>query len=231
MQLRAAGRRASTGSVTLLGDLAQATTPWGATSWRQALEHLGQPDGVVHELVEGFRVPEAVINFAARLLPRIAPALRPPYSIRHGSGSLQVQQVDDLEQQVARVVDRLLQLEGSIGVIVPDACAQQILGALHGHGGGQGTSAHLLGEPQPTDEGIEPPVATFNRLEVVPASLAKGLEFDHVVVAEPSQIVAAEVDELTGLRRLYVCLTRAVTSAVVLHSDPLPTILSEAPAG
>src|SRR5699024_9712748 len=35
MELRAAGRRASTGSVTLLGDLAQATTPWATRSWQE----------------------------------------------------------------------------------------------------------------------------------------------------------------------------------------------------
>ena len=37
--------------------------------------------------------------------------------------------------------------------------------------------------------------------------------------------VAAEPDEVTGLRRLYVCLTRAVTSLVVLHGQPLPDAL------
>jgi hypothetical protein len=63
------------------------------------------------------------------------------------------------------------------------------------------------------------------RLDVVPASLAKGLEFDHVVLIEPAGIVAGEPDELTGLRRLYVCLTRAVTSLVVLHGEPLPEAL------
>ena len=59
-------------------------------------------------------------------------------------------------------------------------------------------------------------------LDVVPASLAKGLEFDHVVLVEPAGIVAGEADERTGLRRLYVCLTRAVTSLAVLHSEDLP---------
>jgi len=56
----------------------------------------------------------------------------------------------------------------------------------------------------------------------VPAGLAKGLEFDHVVLLEPAGIVAGEPDRVTGLRRLYVCLTRAVTSLVVLHAEPLP---------
>ncbi len=59
-----------------------------------------------------------------------------------------------------------------------------------------------------------------------PASLAKGLEFDHVVLLDPEGIVAGEPDRVTGLRRLYVCLTRAVTSLVVLHTGPLPAELA-----
>ena len=90
MMLRAVGRRASTGSVTVLGDLAQATTPWATRSWRESLAHLGHPDAAISELVAGFRVPGAVIDFAARLLPKIAPALRPPHSVRRHRGELDV---------------------------------------------------------------------------------------------------------------------------------------------
>ena len=82
MMLRAVGRRASTGSVTVLGDLAQATTPWATRSWRESLTHLGHPNAAIEELVAGFRVPGAVIDFAARLLPQIAPTLKPPHSVR-----------------------------------------------------------------------------------------------------------------------------------------------------
>ncbi|MGN6132236.1 MAG: ATP-binding domain-containing protein, partial [Nocardioidaceae bacterium] len=62
-------------------------------------------------------------------------------------------------------------------------------------------------------------------LDVVPASLAKGLEFDHVVLLEPAAVVDGEADRVTGLRRLYVCLTRAVTSLTVLHTEALPAEL------
>ena len=88
MQLRAVGRRASTGSVTVLGDLAQATTPWATRSWQESLAHLGHPEAAIEELVAGFRVPGAVIDFAARLLPQIAPALTPPHSVRRHRGEL-----------------------------------------------------------------------------------------------------------------------------------------------
>ncbi len=64
------------------------------------------------------------------------------------------------------------------------------------------------------------------RIDLVPASIAKGLEFDHVVLLEPAAIVADEPDEITGLRRLYVCLTRAVTSLIIVHAEPLPLQLA-----
>jgi DNA helicase IV len=60
------------------------------------------------------------------------------------------------------------------------------------------------------------------RVAVVPASLAKGLEYDHVVVVEPAEIVEAEE---RGLNRLYVVLTRAVSRLDVLHHRELPTLL------
>ncbi|MGH3312454.1 MAG: ATP-binding domain-containing protein, partial [Streptomyces sp.] len=63
------------------------------------------------------------------------------------------------------------------------------------------------------------------RLTLVPATLAKGLEYDYVVLDEPAAIVDGEPDERTGLRRLYVALTRAVSGLTVLHATPLPAAL------
>ncbi len=57
MQYRAVGRRCTTGSATVLGDIAQGTTPWATDSWQEALAHLGKPDARVEELTRGFRVP------------------------------------------------------------------------------------------------------------------------------------------------------------------------------
>ena len=88
MMLRALARRSSTGSLTVLGDLAQATTPWATRTWAEALAHLGKPDAHVEELTLGFRVPGDVIEYAARLLPVIAPGLTPPTSVRRARGDL-----------------------------------------------------------------------------------------------------------------------------------------------
>jgi len=85
---------------------------------------------------------------------------------------------------------------------------------------GAGIGHALLGD-EPAD--LPPGAVEFDDpLDLVPASLAKGLEFDHVVLLEPAGVVAGEADRMTGLRRLYVCLTRAVTSLTVLHTDDLP---------
>jgi len=212
MMLRAVGRRASTGSVTVLGDLAQATTPWATRSWSESLTHLGHPEATLEELVAGFRVPGAVIEFAARLLPRTAPTLTPPHSVRRHRGDLVLQRTADPDAAVVAAVRNALEAEGTIGLIVADAAVESVRATLTG----SAIDFEVLGEDAH---------AFDTRLDLVPATLAKGLEFDHVVLLEPAAIVAGEPDEVTGLRRLYVCLTRAVTSLVVVHSRPLPEAL------
>jgi DNA helicase IV len=213
MQLRAVGRRATTGSVTVLGDLAQATTPWATRSWPASLAHLGHPDAAIEELVAGFRVPGAVIDFAARLLPHIAPALTPPHSVRRHRGELELRHETPTEPALTKAIAAALDSEGTIGVIVADEAVARVRKALERHD----IRYDLLGED----------VQIFDsRVDLVPATLAKGLEFDHVVLVEPADIVAAESDEVTGLRRLYVCLTRAVTSLVIVHAAPLPVALA-----
>jgi superfamily I DNA/RNA helicase len=81
-------------------------------------------------------------------------------------------------------------------------------------------------DPQADPDRSDLEVARSLRPILVPAGLAKGLEFDHVVLLEPADIVAGEPDQVTGLRRLYVCLTRAVTSLVVVYAAELPAALA-----
>ena len=220
MMLRAVGRRCSTGSATVLGDLAQATTPWASRSWDDALRHLGKAGAHIEQLTQGFRVPGEVIEYAARLLPVIAPGLEPPTSVRRARGELEVARVtaSELAGLVEDTVRRALDKVGSVGVIVPDGLVETVVSTLTA----AGISHAVLGD-EPVDELSATEPGTFDvQLDVVPSSLAKGLEFDHVVLVEPAAVVAGEPDRLTGLRRLYVCLTRAVTSLVILHSADLP---------
>lgn len=246
MQYRAVGRRCSTGSATVLGDLAQGTTPWATTSWEQALLHLGKPEALVEELTAGFRVPREVIAYASRLLPSIAPGLAEVRSVRESPGSLSVREVTTDTGTLAgpvgaadggtgahggttadaaaaaagdaAVLDacrQALKHEGSTGLIAADARVPALAAAL-----GAAGMPYLSPGEETTAE---------SRLTLVPASLAKGLEYDYVVLDEPSAIVAGEPDERTGLRRLYVALTRAVSGLAVLHTTPLPAALAGAP--
>ncbi|MEN3309946.1 MAG: hypothetical protein V7603_6148 [Micromonosporaceae bacterium] len=204
MQCRAIARRCEHGSVTLLGDLAQGTAPWAARDWSQTLAHLGKPEARVVPLTTGFRVPEAVVALANRLLPALAVDVPAGRSLRR-DGWLAVHQVPDVVEAAVAQVRAALDLDGSIGVIVADATAPRVAAALAAQGVAVGGAEE---EEQVT---------------VLPASLAKGLEYDHVIVVEPAEIVSAEP---RGLNRLYVVLTRAVSRLAVLHAEPLPAPLA-----
>ncbi len=214
MQLRAVGRRCSTGAATVLGDIAQGTTPWATDSWESSLAHLGKPGSHVEILDRGFRVPASVIEYAAQLLPHMAVGLGAPVSVRDNPGRLDLVAVagPDLLGEVGAVVARELAEPGSIGVIAPDDMVTELSRSLWDSGIDHG----VLGQ----DHGD-----IDHQVDLVPATVAKGLEFDRVVVVEPAAIAAAEPDARTGLRRLYVVLTRAVSALTVVHAQPLPTEL------
>jgi DNA helicase IV len=210
MQLRSIGRRCMTGSATVLGDLAQATTAWASGDWSHVLSHLGKPDGTVQALTIGYRVPRDVLDFANRLLPAIAPVLPPSASLRHVPGALELQRVapDDLEGAAATAVRRR-HGHGSIAVVSAVPAHLEVVAKLLSKS--DITAAHL------TDEGA------WADVTLVPAELVKGLEFDHVVLLEPAELVASGA---FGLRLLYVALTRAVTSLIVVHAQDLPEELA-----
>lgn len=209
MQCRALARRSTHGSLTVLGDLAQGTTPWAASSWRETAAHLGRPDATVVPLTTGFRVPSVLMDYANRLVPALDLDVPVASSLRH-DGSLRVRHVTDpVEAAVAECLAALAR-EGSIGLVAPDSLVPDAGDALTRAGLAWGTPEDL----------------TVHRLTLVPATVVKGLEFDTVVALEPARIVA---EEPRGLNRLYVVLTRAVSDLVVLHQDPLPGELRTTP--
>jgi DNA helicase IV len=193
MQCRAIARRTGHGSITLLGDLAQGTTPWAATDWRDSLRHLGKPDAAIVPLTTGFRVPEAVVALANRLLPALDVNVPPAVSLRR-DGNLTVRAVTDIPAALAEEIAAARGFPGSVAVIAAEA---QI-------------------------DALRVAYAEDEQVTYVPATLAKGLEYDHVIVVEPRHIVEAEP---RGLHRLYVVLTRAVSRLSILHHKPLPSAL------
>jgi DNA helicase IV len=209
MQCRAIGRRCATGSATVLGDLAQGTTPWATASWPQLLAHLGKEDAGLRVLDTGYRVPRQILDFASRLLDQIAPGLTRARSLRQDAGSLVITSATGatLPGAVAAACADALTRPGSAAVIAADDQVCELSGALD-----QAGLAHAVLDG---DTESQP-------LTVVPVTLAKGLEFDQVIVVEPAQIA---VGEARGLHRLYVALTRAVSRLTVLHSEPLPAAL------
>jgi hypothetical protein len=209
MECRALGRRCSTGAATVLGDLAQGTTPWAAPSWPSLLSNLGKPDTGVRELSVGYRVPRQILDYASALLAVIAPELQPASSLRADPGALDVVRVPApaLGPQLAAACAKALTRPGSVAVVAADPQVRSLAGALHRAG-------LDYGEP-----------GSDARLTLVPVTLAKGLEFDHVIVVEPARIARAEA---RGLHRLYVALTRAVSRLTVLHVEPLPDPLPAA---
>ncbi len=271
MEVRAIGRRCATGAATVLGDIAQGTTPWAATSWPTLLSHLGKPDASVRELDVGYRVPRQILDFASRLLPSIAPGLSPAKSLRADPEALAVVPVavGELGAQVAAGCATALAGLGSVAVICADAGLPELAEALRSAGlgfsvlgadsaspagaskpevskpgvSGSGTSEPGTSEPGVSGSGTRasgmsgagapdiPDISGMSlsrsenadRLTLVPVTLAKGLEFDHVVLVEPGRIATGEA---YGLRRLYVALTRAVSRLTVFHAEPLPVELS-----
>jgi AAA domain/UvrD-like helicase C-terminal domain len=206
MECRALGRRCSTGAATVLGDLAQGTTPWAAPSWESLLSNLGKPDTQVRELSVGYRVPRQILDFASTLLAVIAPELRSASSLRADPGALDLVPVTAAALGPA-LVQACLQAcarPGSVAVIAADPQIPALARVLDGAGVEHGTPG------------------SDSRLTLVPVTLAKGLEYDHVIVVEPARIASAEA---RGLQRLYVALTRAVSRLTVLYAESLPAPL------
>jgi hypothetical protein len=211
MQARALARRCPSGSMTVLGDLAQATGPHPYDGWDRLAEILAGPDGWhLEELTYGYRLPAEVMTFVAPLAARIAPGTTFPTPIRPKSdGSLRVLAADRSKLLDSAVTEAIILAEPEIdtgrstALIVPD-------------------DADLVRE-------VEERIADAREEEtpdihVLPSSQIKGLEFDHVVVAEPAAITR----EPAGPRRLYIALTRCTQSLTVVYAEPLPGIITGA---
>ena len=196
LQLRMVARRAG-GAFTLLGDIAQATGAVPYERWDDLLPHLpGGDDAQVEELRHAYRVPREIMELALPLLETIAPDVEPPRAYRAGAEAPRIVEADDPRAAAFEEAAALAGEEGLLAVVAP--------ASLRGDG-----AASLFDD---------------SRVAVLTPREAKGMEFDHVIVVEPAQIVAEAV-EGQGLRELYVALTRPTTTLVVVHAEPLPAEL------
>lgn len=222
LQARALRRRvARGGSMTVLGDLAQATGPYAYPGWDRLGALLSDHgDWRVEELTTSYRVPAEIMEFVAPLARAVAPGLPYPRAVR-GAGADAVRTVatepwkllDDTVAQAVRLVGgsdgRTLR---SVAVIVPD------------------DSGWLdeIGRRLDAADGITE--QERDAISVLAARQVKGMEYDHVLVVEPATVADRGP---SGLRQLYIALTRSTQSLTVLHTAPLPGALTDTvgPAG
>ena len=214
MQLRMLRRRSLNGSMTVVGDIAQATGAWSHEDWHEVLDHL--PDRRGHRLEEltvGYRIPGPMMTLANRVLAAVAPDLSPPQAVRTSGDAPTLVRAEPhrLAESVAEQVKAEVEAvgQGNVAVICPSSLVDELddaldaLGVEHGHA---------------TTVGLE------HQVTVLPVRLVKGLELDATVVVEPQRIID---EERQGMRALYVAFTRATKRLAVVHVEPLPEVLAE----
>jgi len=203
-------RRCPGRSMTVVGDIAQTSAPWGASSWRSVLEPVAAGRWREEELTVNYRTPSEVMAVAADVLTAIDPALQPPTSVRDSGRppvAIRSDPTNLTKTVAAAAVDATAAADGgTIGVLTPPQLHGQVLEAVR-----DALPDATAGEP------LEAQVS------VLTVTAAKGLEFDHVVLVEPALVAAGGVN---GLRDLYVALTRPTQQLVVVSAQDLPGVLS-----
>jgi hypothetical protein len=208
MQLRSVARRSATGSLTVVGDLAQSTGPWARDSWDDVLALLPHTHTArIETLKYGYRVPRQVYEFAAVLLPIAAPGMEPAIVVRDGPAEPAIHQVDAPERAGRAVTIAMAHAAAGrfVGVVCPPAYRSELEEAFAANEGVW--SSADSGELTTSINVVSPPDA-------------KGLEFDAVVVVEPEDIVATDEH---GHRMLFMALTRTTRYLdIVCVGEPLP---------
>jgi hypothetical protein len=207
--LRVIGRRTPAGSCTLVGDVAQSTTPAGQESWEDVFEHLGS-SGVIADLTIGYRVPEPILSVANRLLPMTGVDATESRSVRRDGDPPGTRLVDGsaLLTEVAEAVAEVKHRHRLTGVVAPSELHADLGVALATAGFVMVDHVHELAR---------------NEVPVFSAETVKGLEFDGVVVVEPHVILG---DSKRGARLMYVAMTRAVQELMFVSTEPLPDVLT-----
>jgi len=205
MGLRAIARRSPSRSLTVLGDLAQATEPGGQRNWDEAIASLGATGrSTLAELTVGYRVPGPILELANRVLLDAEVTVTPSRAARvDGDAPLEVEIAADLLGRA--VLDHVVALRArhpQTGVIAAATRVPEIIAALAA--GGLRGVLRL--------QGLEP-----DEVPVLPAESAKGLELDGVVLVDPDGISAGTA---RGTRLLYIAITRAVQHLTIVRPSP-----------
>lgn len=215
MQLRMLKRRLSgNGAMTVLGDLAQGSSPWAPASWQEHLGSGGIEVAEVAQIRHSYRTTAPLLDYANRLLASIDVDVEPAASVILDGDEptvVRVERPGDMDRQLLELVQHVLPMNaegGSVAVIADPAVLRRVSEAFDDGGVPHTWAARSLDEP----------------VTLVPAASASGLEFDHVFVVEPD--VLYRTDPVVGPRLLYVALTRARETLTLLHHGRLPTVLA-----
>ena len=223
MELRVLKRRDLTGSMTIVGDMGQATTASSSASWNSVLEVLEprrQPTRV--DLTVSYRTPEEVLDFAAPTLLAATPGLEPPRPVRRAGFTPIVEVVTPEQFASTLVAATVREVEavspGRVAVIVTGRRVDEVLEILTAGG------VDAIDPREQESKGLGAD------LVVLSAEGANGLEFDATIVVEPSEIVSRGSSDPTkssprGLRTLYVAMTRPTRRLAVVACGPLPETL------
>ncbi|GAA2717249.1 DNA helicase [Actinoplanes palleronii] len=205
-------RRCPSRSMTAVGDVAQTSELSGSTTWDQVFEPYVAQRWRLVELSVNYRTPAEVMAVAGDILAAIDPALRPPRSVRSAGVTPWARRVAPeglAEELIADVRKEVGAVEpGRVGVLVP-ARLESSLGA------------ELVAAVPGAAVGEQPDL--LNHVVLMTVRQAKGLEFDSVLVVCPDEIIA---ESPRGLSDLYVAVTRATQRLGILHTGPLPGVLS-----
>ena len=217
MQLRMLARRSLSGSMTVVGDIAQSTGAWPHASWDEVLALLPRRRGPRRaELTVGYRIPGPNMRLANRVLAKAAPDLAPPRSVRQDGRAPRIVDagtIAELASTVVRVTGEEVEAvaPGNVAIVCPTSLVDDVSGALAAAG---------------VEHGVAVQQGLAHQVTVVPVAMVKGLELDATVVVEP----AAILDEAPQpMRSLYVALTRATKLLTVVHARPLPSVLGGPP--
>ena len=210
MQLAMVTRRSLSGSMTVVGDLAQATGAHAPKTWEDVLDHLPdmKPSRIIG-LSVGYRIPGQIMELANRVMEAANPGLRAPRAVREGVAGPTIASVSEPSLLIEEIISRTREMValvngGNVAVVVPDRMADEV--------------SRRFSEAALT-HGRASTTALDQSVTIVPVSVVKGLELDGVVVVEPADIVEAEIQ---GMRSLYVALTRATQRLTVVHARALP---------
>ena len=224
MELRVLKRRDLTGSMTIVGDMGQATTAGSSASWNAVLEVLEprrEPARV--DLTVSYRTPEEVLNFAQPTLKAASPDLEAPKPVRRAGSDPTVEVVAPSE--FATTLSAAVKREcenvhpGRVAVIVTSTRVEEVVAILNSAGLGAIDPRELESKGLSAD------------LVVLAAEGANGLEFDATVVVEPGEIArrgsgATNAITSRGLRTLYVAMTRPTRRLAIVASGELPPTIT-----